>query len=472
MQSRSLLMMVAIAVLALIALAAFVPLPNNRTSPLSTETLPTTRRISTAVGSPKNYSLWLTYHHDNSRTGFDPTVGPFVPVRAGWSYGPLDGAAYAEPLVAEGKLFVATENNTVYAFNDGDGRIIWMRHFGPPVPGSDLPCGDIDPSGITSTPVIDPSVRMIYVVAFLRADHQHRLFALDLSTGEIIFSRTVDPPGANPLVEQQRAALSLSNGVVYVPYGGLFGDCGSYHGWIVGVRMDSTGALIEYQVPTFRAGGIWAPSGAAVDAAGDIFVATGNSFSFSSFDFGNSLIKLSPKLQRVDWFAPSNWLELNYGDTDLGSTGPALLDSNIIFQVGKDGVGYLIDESRLGGVGGEVFSSKVCTGAFGGTAYLPPYLYVPCTDGLVALQIGLTPTQTFTIAWKSPSFHAGPPIVVGGAVWTIDTDIGELYAFNATNGQLIFEYRIGEVAHFSTPSAGDGQVFVTAEGKVISFTVE
>jgi outer membrane protein assembly factor BamB len=287
-----------------------------------------------------------------------------------------------------------------------------------------------------------------------------------------MFNRTVDPPGADPLVQQQRAAMSLSNGVVYVPYGGLEGDCGNYHGWIVGVRTDSTGALIEYQVPTIRAGGIWAPSGAAVDAAGNIFVATGNSFSFSSFDFGNSVIKLSPKLQRVDWFAPSNWLELNYGDTDLGSTGPALLGSNIIFQIGKEGVGYLIDESRLGGLGGEVFSSKVCSGTFGGTAYLPPYLYVPCTDGLVALQIGLIPPQTFTIAWKSLPFHAGPPIVVGGAVWTIDTDIGELYAVNATNGQLIFRYHIGDVAHFSTPSAGDGQVFVTAEGKVISFTVE
>jgi outer membrane protein assembly factor BamB len=379
---------------------------------------------------------------------------------------------YAEPLVYGGKLFVETENNSVFALNDQNGGIVWMKHFGLPVPRSELPCGDIDPTGITGTPVIDPRLNSIYVVAFLRADHQHWLFALDLSTGDVRFSRPIDPPGANPLTEQQRAALSLSGDIVYVPFGGLFGDCGSYHGWVVGLRTDNSGTLLSYQVPTGRAGGIWAPSGAVIDSAGDLLVATGNSFSVSSFDFGDSLIKLSPSLQPLDWFAPTNWVQLNEFDTDLGSTGPALLGSNTVFQIGKEGVGYLMDENRLGGVGGEVFNSKVCSGAFGGTSYAPPYLYVPCTDGLVALRVSLGSSRSFTVAWRSPTFQAGPPIIVAGAVWTIDTASGELYAFNGTNGQVIFKNHIGQVAHFSTPSSGDGQVFVVAEDKVISFTFE
>jgi outer membrane protein assembly factor BamB len=420
---------------------------------------------------PKNYSLWLTYHRDNSRTGFDSTTGALGSVRESWTSA-VDGAVYAEPLVDGGRLFVATENNSVFALNDYNGQIVWMKHFGPPVPLSDLPCGDIDPTGITGTPVIDPSLKSIFVAAFLRAGHQHWLFALDQSTGEVRFSRQIDPPGADPLVEQQRAALSLSKGTVYVPFGGLFGDCGSYHGWIVGVRTDNPTTLLSYQVPTVRAGGIWAPSGAVIDSAGNLLVATGNSFSVSSFDFGDSVIKLSPSLHLGDWFAPSNWLQLNEFDTDLGSTGPALLESNTVFQIGKEGVGYLIDENRLGGVGGEVFNSKVCSGAFGGTSYAAPYLYIPCTDGLVALRVSLGSNRSFTGAWRGPSFNAGPPITVAGAVWTIDTANGELYAFNATNGQVIFRNHIGEVAHFSTPSSGDGQVFVVADGKVISFTFE
>ncbi len=473
MKWRSTALILGIIVLALFifALGTFTS-TNIGTGPTRTNsTSSTTHTLSTLPVTPRNYSLWLTYHRDNSRAGFDTAAGPGASVHPGWTSPSLDGAIYAEPLVVGGEVIIATENNTVYALNDSTGQVMWQAHLGAPVPRSDLPCGDINPTGITSTPVIDASARTIYTVAFLRSSHQHWLFALDLSTGATRISRSADPSGADPLVEQQRGALSLSNGLVYVPYGGLFGDCGDYHGWVVGIPANGTGALLSYQVPTGRGGGVWAPSGAAIDAEGDLLVATGNSFSSSVFDFGDAVIKLSPSLQRLDWFAPSNWVDLNNADADLGSVGPSLLDSKTIFQIGKDGVGYLVNASHLGGFGGHLFSSKVCNAAFGGTAYRAPYLYVPCTDGLVALRVNLGASRSFTIAWKGPTFHAEPPILAGGAVWLIDRNGGDLYGLNATSGQTIFRFHLGAAVHFSTPSSGDGEIFVAAGNKILSFIV-
>ena len=168
-------------------------------------------------------------------------------------------------------------------------------------------------------------------------------------------------------------------------YGGLFGDCGSYHGWVAGVAADGSGPLLDYRVPTTNAGGIWAPSGPAVDDAGNLFVATGNSFT-DTFDLGNSVIKLSPSWSGSRSSRPS-WAELNDGDVDLGSVGPSLLDGRTVFQIGKGGVGYLLDANDLGGIGGELSSAPVCGGSFGGTAHDGRSIFVPCTDGLVALRL-------------------------------------------------------------------------------------
>ena len=475
-KSRNLPLLLGAVVLAVIILALGLLFVVNNPGGLSSTTQTTaasstTRTSSTTVSLPGTHSLWPTYHRDASRAGFDPLGGPITSVLPGWVSPSLDGEVYAEPLLTAGTLVVATENNTVLALNDSSGQVVWQRHLGTPVPRSDVPCGDIDPTGITGTPVIDSPAQTVYVVGFLRTDHQHWLFALDLKTGDIKFSRVVDPPGGDPLVEQQRGALSLSKGLLYVPYGGLYGDCGGYHGWVVGTPANITSRLLSYPIPTGKGGGIWAPSGAAVDAAGNLLVATGNSFASSVFDYGDSVIRLSPSLQRLDWFTPSDWMALNNGDTDLGSVGPSLLDSGTVFQIGKDGNGYLLNGSHLGGVGGELFTSRVCGSAFGGNAYAPPYLYVPCTDGLVALKVDLGPNPSFSVSWRGPSFRAGPPIVARGAVWVLDTDSGNLNAFNATNGQKIFSYSVGRTVHFATPSAGDGRVFVATGTKILSFIV-
>jgi outer membrane protein assembly factor BamB len=428
------------------------------------------RTTSSMRSTSTLYSVgsWPTYHKDGSRSGLESTGPRFTSANQAWSSQPLDGKVYAEPLLLRGLIIVGSENNSVYGFRISDGSEVWRTHLGDPMPLRLLPCGNIDPSGITGTPVADTVSGTIYVVAFTGS--LHKLFAINSSTGIPLWYRTIDPPGSNPLVEQQRAALALSNGIVYIAFGGLFGDCGDYHGWIVGAPTNGSGKLVSFQVPTGRGGGIWAPSGPGIDPRGNIVVATGNSESLSTFDFGDSVILLSPKLLILDWFAPPNWSELNGGDTDLGSVGPAILDSNTLFQVGKEGIGYLVALDHMGKVGGALFSAKVCDGAYGGTAYSPPLLFVPCTGGIVALRVSLSSNASFSVLWQSSNFRAGPPIVSRGAVWAFDLGSGTIYALDPQTGSALFSTQVGRLAQFSSPSAGSGYV-VAVTDRVILFAL-
>jgi outer membrane protein assembly factor BamB len=404
---------------------------------------------------------WPTYHGDLARSG-SVTSGPSpASARLVWS-APVDAPVYAEPVVAGGRVVVATENDSLYAF-DTSGRMRWHAKLGSPVPGGDLPCGNIDPSGITGTPAVDAGV--VYAVTFERPAH-HTLVAVDLATGAVRWRRAVDPPGADPSVEQQRGAIAVANGRVYVAYGGLFGDCGAYNGWVVGVSTaHPASTLSAYRVPSARKGGIWAASGPAVDASGSLYVSTGNGVS-SSFDFGNAVIRLSPTLARQDFFAPPNAAQLNGPDADLGSVGPLLLPGGRVAVVGKDGVGYLASTTHMGGVGGQLTSRSLCggNGAFGGLAYANGDIYVPCTSGLVAVR-----ADDLGAVWSGPSFTAGAPIAAAGAVWVVDTDAGKLYALDASTGSVRFSASIGTAAHFATPAAAGGRVYVAGGGHLLAF---
>jgi len=450
-----------------VSAVAFIQLPagSAKTTSGSSETGTTTTTLACGTGSGSAESDWTTYHGGNSRSGFSGISADCA--LAGWRSQALDGDVYAEPLVYNGAVFVATENDSVYALNATTGVVIWRTNVGTPVQGSTLPCGDINPSGITGTPVIDPTTGTLYAVAF-EAPAAHYLVGLSVRDGRVILTRPADPSGADPTVEQERGALSLSGGMVYIPDGGLAGDCGQYHGWVVGLRANGSGTQVSYQVPTSREGGIWAPSGAATDSSGDLYVATGNGASESVFDHGDAVIKLSPTLQELGYFAPSNWQQLNQADTDLGSVGPLLVGNGEIFQIGKEGVGYLLDPANLGGIGGELFSGQVCASAFGGAAVAGTTIFVPCTDGLVAL--GLS-SGSFHTLWRSPSFSAGPPIVTGGVVWTLDTSNGTLRGYNANTGAEQFSFNTGGVTRFTTPSTGDGMVYVAAGTEVFSFRI-
>ena len=333
--------------------------------------------------------------------------------------------------------------------------------------GGSLPCGNIDPSGITGTPVADPATGTTYTVAFLADGTHHELFALDTANGAVRWHRPVDPPGLSGRVEQLRGALTLVGGRVYVPYGGLYGDCGPYKGAVVSVAADGQGALASYIVPTTREAGIWHPGGPAVDTNGDLWVTTGNSESSGPFDYGNAVVRLSPELKARDYFAPREWARLNSGDTDLGSLGPALVGTNRVFAAGKSGIAYLLDRGHLGNIGGAITSTQACSAAFGTAAVQGSTVFLPCTDGLVALR---TDGDRLVQAWRR-SGEAGPPIVAGGAVWDLDGG-GRLTALDPASGQQRFTAQVGNPAsRFVSMSAAAGRLFLAPTDKLIAFTL-
>ncbi|MFN2594659.1 MAG: PQQ-binding-like beta-propeller repeat protein [Actinomycetota bacterium] len=445
-----------VAAIGLISCSASGPPRHLATHPSAA---PSTRSTSPA---PSNAGEWPTYQHDSQRTG-DAASGPNPKaVAEKWTSPTLDGDVYAQPLIANGQVIVATENDSVYSLDMNNGKIQWRRHLGDPIASSQLPCGNIDPSGITGTPVIDVPNGTVYAVAFVQPGH-HVLAAMDLDTGHLRWTRPADDPGMDPLVQQQRAALLLDGGRVYVAYGGLFGDCGEYHGWVTSVAADGTGSLTSFQVPSGRAAGIWAPGGPVSDGHGLIYVVTGNSFSSTDFDFGGAVIALDRGLHRRSYFAPSDWADLNGSDTDVGSTGPLQVPGGRVFQIGKAGVGYLLDASDLGGIGGELFHANVCGGgAFGANALSSNTILVPCTDGLYALQLE---SDSFRAQWQATGIFAGPPAVGSGTAWTITRD-GALDAFDVSSGHRNFNASLGTVTNFAAPSLTKDCVFAAADRKV------
>ena len=154
------------------------------------------------------------------RTGVDPTSPKLGKTSVVWSRR-LDGAVYASPLIVGSTVIAATENDTVYALRAG--HTVWSRHLGTPVDLASLPCGNIDPLGITGTPVYDGSSGILYVAAELAGPLRHTLYAINVVTGKVLWHRGLDLPGMVRPVEQQRGALALANGTVYVPLGGLYG---------------------------------------------------------------------------------------------------------------------------------------------------------------------------------------------------------------------------------------------------------
>ena len=202
---------------------------------------------------------WTTYHRDAARTGVAPARPAAGPLAIAWRRH-LDGAVYGQPLVVGGTVIAATEGDSVYGLSRASGHVLWRVKLGTPVPLSRLPCGDIDPLGITGTPVYDPATGLVYAVAETTGFH-HMLAGIAARGGKLRFKRNIPTPDGHPRADQQRAALALDRSRVYVAFGGLAGDCGPYRGSVVGVPVSGRGALVSYRVPTAREAGIWAGAG-------------------------------------------------------------------------------------------------------------------------------------------------------------------------------------------------------------------
>ena len=277
---------------------------------------------------------------------------------------------------ARNVVYVATEHNSVYAFDADSGSTspLWSVHFGssaPQDPDNDPDnvttpdCFNMTPEiGITSTPVIDPIAGTMYVVAKSRDEaggYHQRIHAIGIIDGSVRGSAeieaTVSASGASvtfdPRRQLNRPGLLLVNGVVYVAFASHC-DFGEYHGWVFGFDGLTLGRAFVV-TPTGGQGGVWqSGDGLAADASGNLYMVTGNgTFTADRVNLSNAVVRLVPQggsLVPVDSFTPYNTDDLTAWDADLGSTGPLLIPGTNLLTIGsKEGRLYLLDHGNLGG---------------------------------------------------------------------------------------------------------------------------
>lgn len=336
----------------------------------------------------------LTRAYDNQRTGANLSEKTLKPSNVNSrAFGklfmlPVDDQIYAGLLYAadvrmgggrHNVLYVATVNNSVYAFDaDRFGAPLWHRNFngaGRPTRNTEVGRGCkegytdfIGNIGVVGTPVIGPDRTMYFVTRTVEGTGTvQRLHAIDITTGA---ERPYSPhiveavvPGVgdgssnsmvslNPETNNQRAALSLANGALYVGWAS-FCDTRPYHGWMISYDASTLAQTGVFNAsPDGNMAGIWmSGAGPAFDQAGNIYFATGNGTFDGVHEFGESLVKAEAKtLRALDFFTPSNFNTLNTFDLDFGTQGPMMLPGTHFLVIGgKEGKIYLLDAEHLGG---------------------------------------------------------------------------------------------------------------------------
>jgi hypothetical protein len=505
----------------------------------------------------------LTHRYDLARTGANLAETTLRPSNVNitqfgklFSYA-VDGYVYAQPLYVSnlsipGKgthnvLFVATQHNSVYAFDaDTPTGLLWHVNLGPSAatPNNDFgnrygPFVDIIPEvGITGTPVIDPVSQTLYVDAFTHegTSYFHRLHALNIVDGSerpnspVLVTASVSGVGVdssngkvvfNPKQQLQRCALALAGNVVYICYAS-YGDTDPFHGWIIGYDKTSLQQLPSY---TFNStpnststssggvsqpgeGGIWMTGSApAIDAASNLYVATGNGVLNANLaggtEYGNSLLKFSTSngLGLSDWFAPFEQATLESMDRDFGSGGPMLLpdqpgsNPHLLVLGSKGGKIYLINRDQLtsdnkhyngGGSTDHIVQSITITSVdtpwcFDTPAYFNGRVYFIGRNDVAkafALTNGLLSTSPVSQSFRNYAFPGAVPSIsanssTNGILWTeqrIDsnspavlvaydaTDLStELYASNAAANN---RDQLANVVRYAVPVVANGKVYL------------
>ncbi len=485
----------------------------------------------------------LTIHNDIARTGQNLGEGILTPANVNpTNFGRLftltvDGKVDAEPLYVSGQimgdgqphnlLIVATENDSVYAFDADSGAALWQVSLllSGETPSDDRGCSQVEPTiGVTGTPVIDLSSGpngTIYAVAMSKnssSTYFQRLHALNLKTGADQFGGPVviqgtypgtgeDNSGGNvffdPKQYKARPGLLVVSGVVYIGWSSHCDDQ-PYTAWLMGYDESSLAqvTLLNF-TPNGQEGSIWqAGAGPAADTQGNIYFLMANGTfdttltpaGFPSHgDYGNGFMKVAPfpaGLSVTDYFTMENTVSESNGDVDLGSGGalvlPDMVDANGVTRhlavgAGKDANIYLVDRDNMGKfsptadlnyqlpavLGGGVWSSPAY---FNGSLY-----YGASGDTIRAYafsqaRLSSSPTshsaQTFAYPGATPSISANGSS--NGIVWVAEnTSPAVLHAYNAAN--LAVELYNTNMASGSRDHFGSGNKYITptvVNGKV------
>ena len=436
-------------------------------------------------------------------------------------------------------VIVATEHDSVYAF-DADNTSstpLWHVNFTNPAAGvTTVPAvdtgetGDIpNEIGITGTPVIDPSTGTIYVVAKTKevsggtTSYVQRLHALDLATGgekpgsPVVIQASVPGTGPgssggtltfNSLRENQRAALLLANGVIYVGFSS-HGDNEPFHGWVLGYNASTLQRVMVFcATPNGENGGVWMDGdGVATDSTGSLYFISGDGdfdANTGGNDYGDSFLKLSTTGAVQDYFSPSVQSTLDVNNLDLGAGGVLLLPDQSgahpheMVSAGKNGTIYLVDRDHMGGFNSStdqivqelvnIFQNNLGIegGNFSSPVYWNGWIYFAPVQGTVQafkLTNGLLSTSPTSHSSQTYNGRGGTMSISAngssnGILWTLQTGgpsvPGILHAYDATNlsNELYNSNQAGtrdaldEWDKFTVPVVANGKVFVTSNSQL------
>lgn len=518
--------------------------PSGSTSISATSVADSTKSASVTV-AVNGFSGMLRWHNDLAGTGQNQAETALTTSNVNQnSFGKkatyqLDDQSFTQPLFVSNvpfpgagphdAIYVATESNTVYAF-DAKGQAngpFWQKTLTPTgahvVDGKTTAGGQggpITPNvGITGTPVIDGSSGTLYVVAVSQVNgvHRHQLHALDITTGNEKFGGPVDikatVPGTgagsnngqvtfDPTLELQRSALTLVNGVVYIAWAS-YQDFGNYHGWVMGYDPSTLKQVRVWNAtPDGSKGGVWM-SGAPLtaDASGNLYLVVGNG-TFDADkggkDYGDSIVKLTPNgsgFSVSDYFTPFDQANLSATDFDLGSSGlTLLLNQGLGVNAGKAGKIYLVDLNSLGkfqsgsdsqivqSIGGAVgtgpddldYSTAVY---WNGNVY-----YVGDQDKVKQFQLSNGKLSTSPIVSTNSYGYPGANMSISsngnsnGILWVIEAS-GQnvLHAYDATDvGTELYNSdqaggrdHFGTAVRFTVPTIVNGRVYVAGQNFTI-----
>ncbi len=342
----------------------------------------------------------LTYHNDNARTGQNISETVLSPANVNSThFGKLysvsvDGNVVAQPLVVSNVkinskivphvVYVATENDSLYAIDGDHGSVLWKLSFLDQSAGVTVVtnsfCDRLPPHfGITGTPVIDTGTGTIYLVAITEenGNYVQRLHAIDIAThaekfgGPVVIRASVRGTGMgsqngtvsfDPVHSNQRAGLLLQDGHVVIAWSSYCDSASFWHGWIMSYNAATLSQDAAFNAtPNGNAGGVWmSGAGLAADANYNIYVPTGNGDYDGTSEFGDSILKLDEpgggSFSLLDWFTPYNQATMDSKDWDLGSGGVLLLPllpsgfahRQLLIEAGKLGTIYLVDCNNLG----------------------------------------------------------------------------------------------------------------------------
>jgi len=511
------------------------------TASASTQSASATVYVSDYAGS-------YTFHYDAMRSGQNTgetvlTLSNVNQAQFGklFSYS-LDGLSYGSPLYVasvnipgqgyHNVVYVATENDSVYAF-DADGNSttpLWHTSFlssGVTTQPCNSLCSDIPTQyGVTGTPVIDPTSNTLYAVAATQegTNYVQRLHALDITTGAekfggpVVIQASMSGSGDgsqngvlafDPFNQNQRPALLLSNGVVYISWGS-HEDSPPWHGWIMGYNATTLKQSMFYcTTPDGLDGGIWATGGPGTDSTGDLYFTTGNgdfNVNTGGRDYGDSLAKVSTAGSIVDYFTPFNQASMQTNNYDFASAGPVLLVDqpgtypHLLVAAGKTGTVFVLNRDSLGQYNAnnndQVVQSLISvlpngtqeTGNYSAPAYFNGYVYFAAvSDDLKAFQLtngllsaGPTSQSPEIYPNRGGAFSVSANGTNNGIVWAVQDNSpsnGVLYAYDAVNlsnelynsNQVASRDSLGLAMKMSPPVVANGKVFVIANSQLVVY---